>query len=264
VLGRAIGSNSIASTSTCRIRRDRHRMNRSGPPKALVVDDDARLRDLLRRYLTDNGLTVYTAENGQAMNKLWLRERFDVLILDLMMPGEDGLTVLRRLRGANDTTPIIMLTAKGEDVDRIVGLEMGADDYLPKPFNPRELLARINAVLRRKGADELPCAPTQDAVSVGFGEFVLDLATRTLKKSGEDVPLTTGEFAVLKVFARHPRLPLSREKLMELARGREYEAFDRSLDVQISRLRKMIESDPSKPKYIQTVWGLGYVFMPDQ
>jgi two-component system phosphate regulon response regulator OmpR len=184
------------------------------------------------------------------MNKLWLRERFDVLILDLMMPGEDGLTVLRRLRGANDTTPIIMLTAKGEDVDRIVGLEMGADDYLPKPFNPRELLARINAVLRRKGADELPGAPTQDAVSVGFGEFVLDLATRTLKKSGEDVPLTTGEFAVLKVFARHPRLPLSREKLMELARGREYEAFDRSLDVQISRLRKMIESDPSKPKYI--------------
>ncbi|HYS13908.1 MAG TPA: two-component system response regulator OmpR [Burkholderiaceae bacterium] len=231
--------------------------------RLLVVDDDPRLRDLLRRYLTDNGFNVYVAENAQAMNKLWLRERFDLLILDLMMPGEDGLSVLRRLRGSNDPTPIIMLTAKGEDVDRIVGLEMGADDYLPKPFNPRELLARINAVLRRKAAEEVPGAPTQDDKSVTFGEFALDLGTRSLTKAGEPVPLTTGEFAVLKVFARFPRVPLSREKLMELARGREYEAFDRSLDVQISRLRKLIEPDPSKPKYIQTVWGLGYVFIPD-
>ncbi|MCA3219460.1 MAG: two-component system response regulator OmpR [Burkholderiales bacterium] len=239
-------------------------MNRSGPPKVLVVDDDPRLRDLLRRYLNDNGFAVYTAENAQAMNKLWLRERYDVLILDLMMPGEDGLSILRRLRGSNDATPVIMLTAKGEDVDRIIGLEMGADDYLPKPFNPRELLARMSAVLRRKGADEPPGAPAQGAASVRFGEFELDLSTRTLRKDGADVPLTTGEFAVLKVFARHPRMPLSREKLMEMARGREYEAFDRALDVQISRLRKMIEPDPSKPRYIQTVWGLGYVFVPDQ
>jgi two-component system phosphate regulon response regulator OmpR len=237
-------------------------MNRSAH-KVLVVDDDSRLRDLLRRYLGDNGFAVHVAENATAMNKLWLRERYDVLILDLMMPGEDGLSVLRRLRGSNDKTPVIMLTAKGEDVDRIVGLEMGADDYLPKPFNPRELLARINAVLRRKGADELPGAPAQDAGSVRFGEFELDLATRTLTKSGEQVAITTGEFAVLKVFARYPKIPLSREKLMEMARGREYEAFDRSLDVQISRLRKMIEPDPAKPKYIQTVWGLGYVFIPD-
>jgi two-component system phosphate regulon response regulator OmpR len=140
---------------------------------------------------------------------------------------------------------------------------MGADDYLPKPFNPRELLARINAVMRRKGQDEAPGAPSQEAKSVEFGGFVLDLGTRTLTKNGEQVPLTTGEFAVLKVFARYPRTPLSREKLMEMARGREYEAFDRSLDVQISRLRKMIEPDPAKPKYIQTVWGLGYVFIPD-
>ncbi|HUL63942.1 MAG TPA: two-component system response regulator OmpR [Burkholderiaceae bacterium] len=231
--------------------------------RLLVVDDDARLRDLLRRYLTDNGFNVYVAENAQAMNKLWLRERFDLLILDLMMPGEDGLSVLRRLRGSNDPTPVIMLTAKGEDVDRIVGLEMGADDYLPKPFNPRELLARINAVLRRKAADEVPGAPTQEDKTVTFGEFTLDLGTRSLTKGGEPVALTTGEFAVLKVFARFPRVPLSREKLMELARGREYEAFDRSLDVQISRLRKLIEPDPAKPKYIQTVWGLGYVFIPD-
>jgi len=231
--------------------------------RILVVDDDPRLRDLLRRYLSDNGFNVYVAENGQAMNKLWLRERFDLLILDLMMPGEDGLAILRRLRGGNDKTPIVMLTAKGEDVDRIVGLEMGADDYLPKPFNPRELLARINAVLRRRAAEEAPGAPSQEDVSVNFGEFSLDLGTRSLTKAGEPVPLTTGEFAVLKVFARFPRVPLSREKLMELARGREYEAFDRSLDVQISRLRKLIEPDPSKPKFIQTVWGLGYVFVPD-
>jgi two-component system, OmpR family, phosphate regulon response regulator OmpR len=197
------------------------------------------------------------------MNKLWQRERYDALILDLMMPGEDGLAILRRLRGINDPTPIIMLTAKGEDVDRIVGLEMGADDYLPKPFNPRELLARLNAVLRRRGPDEAPGAPAQDIKSVEFGEFALDLQTRTLTRAGEPVPLTTGEFAVLKVFARYPRVPLSREKLMEMARGREYEAFDRSLDVQISRLRKLVEPDPSKPRYIQTVWGLGYVFIPD-
>ncbi len=231
--------------------------------KVLVVDDDQRLRDLLRRYLGDNGFNVYVAENAQAMNRIWLRERFDVLVLDLMMPGEDGLSILRRLRGGNDRTPIVMLTAKGEDVDRIIGLEMGADDYLPKPFNPRELLARINAVLRRRGAEESPGAPSGGAEAVSFGDFVLDLATRTLTRAGEPVTLTTGEFAVLKAFARHPRVPLSREKLMEMARGREYEAFDRSLDVQISRLRKLIEPDPTKPRFIQTVWGLGYVFIPD-
>ena len=231
--------------------------------KILVVDDDARLRDLLRRYLGENGFSVFVAESAQAMNRLWQRERYDLLILDLMMPGEDGLSVMRRLRGASDPTPIIMLTAKGEDVDRIVGLEMGADDYLPKPFNPRELLARINAVLRRRGPDDAPGAPAQDGKPIEFGGFVLDLVTRTLTKNGEPVPLTTGEFAVLKAFARYPRVPLSREKLMEMARGREYEAFDRSLDVQISRLRKLVEPDPSKPRYIQTVWGLGYVFIPD-
>ena len=231
--------------------------------RVLVVDDDLRLRDLLRRYLTEQGFHVVTAENAQAMNKLWLRERYDMLILDLMLPGEDGLSICRRLRGAGDQTPIIMLTAKGEDVDRIVGLEMGADDYLPKPFNPRELVARINAVLRRKGAEEAPGAPSEKPQVFEFGDFVLDLGTRTLKKNGESMSLTTGEFSVLKVFARHARQPLSREKLMELARGREYEVFDRSLDVQISRLRKLIEPDPSSPLYIQTVWGLGYVFIPE-
>lgn len=232
-------------------------------PKLLVVDDDPRLRDLLRRYLGENGFQVFVADNGVTMNRLWLRERFDALILDLMMPGEDGLQILRHLREQKDTTPIIMLTARGEDVDRIVGLEMGADDYIPKPFNPRELLARIHAVLRRRPVADAPGAPSMTDEVVKFGEFELDLGTRVLRKNGEPVPLTTGEFAVLKAFARHPKQPLSRDKLMEIARGREYEAFDRSLDVQVSRLRKMIEPDPSKPRFLQTVWGVGYVFIPD-
>ncbi|RCS59675.1 two-component system response regulator OmpR [Parvibium lacunae] len=232
-------------------------------PRILVVDDDQRLRDLLRRYLSEQNFNVYVAENAIAMNKLWIRERFDLLVLDLMLPGEDGLSICRRLRAADDQTPIIMLTARAEEADRITGLEIGADDYLAKPFNPRELLARIHAVLRRKAPTEVPGAPSQSQEIIHFGDFVLDLATRQLSKNGEDIPLTTGEFSVLKVFARHPRTPLSREKLMELARGREYEVFDRSLDVQISRLRKLLEPDPTKPRYIQTVWGLGYVFVPD-
>lgn len=232
-------------------------------PKILIVDDDPRLRDLLRRYLGENGFNVLVSENGEAMKRLWVREHFDVLILDLMMPGEDGLAILKRLRAEKDMTPVIMLTARGEDVDRILGLELGADDYLGKPFNPRELLARIHAVLRRRPRQGAPGAPSMENEVVKFGDFELDLGTRVLKKNGEIVPLTTGEFAVLKAFARHPRQPLSRDKLMEMARGREYEAFDRSLDVQVSRLRKLLEPDPSKPRYLQTVWGLGYVFIPD-
>lgn len=232
-------------------------------PKILVVDDDPRLRDLLRRYLGENDFSVSVADGGQSMNRLWIREHFDVLILDLMMPGEDGLQILRRLRAAKDTTPVIMLTARGEDVDRIVGLELGADDYLAKPFNPRELLARIHAVLRRRPVKDEPGAPSNEKEIVKFGIFELDLGRRELRKNGVAVTLTTGEFSVMKAFARHARQPLSREKLMELARGREYEAFDRSLDVQVSRLRKLIEVDPTKPRYLQTVWGLGYVFIPD-
>lgn len=232
-------------------------------PKILIVDDDPRLRDLLRRYLGENGFNVLVSENGEAMKRLWVREHFDVLILDLMMPCEDGLAILKRLRAEKDMTPVIMLTARGEDVDRILGLELGADDYLGKPFNPRELLARIHAVLRRRPRQDAPGAPSMENEVVKFGDFELDVGTRVLKKNGEIVPLTTGEFAVLKAFARHPRQPLSRDKLMEMARGREYEAFDRSLDVQVSRLRKLLEPDPSKPRYLQTVWGLGYVFIPD-
>ncbi len=228
-----------------------------------MVDDDLRLRELLKRYLSEQGFGVSLAQDAPAMDKLLARERFDLMVLDLMMPGEDGLSVCRRLRGAKDAIPIIMLTAKGDDVDRIVGLEMGADDYLPKPFNPRELVARIHAVLRRRAALPPPGAPALDKGEVSFGEVTVNLATRALKRAGTSVSLTTGEFGLLKVLLAHPRVPLSRDKLMELARGREYEVFDRAIDVQISRLRKLVESDPAHPLHIQTVWGFGYVFVPD-
>jgi two-component system phosphate regulon response regulator OmpR len=178
------------------------------------------------------------------------------------MPREDGLAICRDVRSRSNL-PVIMLTARSAPVDRIVGLEMGADDYLPKPFNPRELVARIQAVLRRRPPPAPPGAPSTDPQIAEFGEFHLNLATRSLTKSGEDVPLTTGEFALLKVLVQHPRVPLSRDKLMELARGREYEVFDRSIDVQVSRLRRLIETDAAKPAFIQTVWGFGYVFIPD-
>ncbi len=233
------------------------------PDRILVVDDDDRLRELLRRYLTQEGFDVLLASDGKGLDKLLLRDSVDMIVLDLMMPGEDGLSICRRLRAANDQTPIIMLTAKGDDVDRIVGLEVGADDYLPKPFNPRELLARIHAVLRRRPQNELPGAPSATQEVVEFGEFSFDMGARPLHRNGQAVALTTGEYSMLKVLVRHARQPLSREKLAQLARGRGFEPFDRSLDVQVSRLRKLIEADPGAPRYIQTVWGLGYVFIPD-
>ncbi len=231
--------------------------------KILVVDDDQRIRDLLRRYLVQEGFDVIQAEDAKALNRILLRETVDLIVLDLMLPGEDGLSICRRLRAANDKTPIIMLTAKVEDVDRIVGLEVGADDYLGKPFNPRELLARIHAVLRRRPPVEAPGAPSSENEVVKFGPYSFDLATRSLAKGDQELPLTTGEFAMLKALVRHPRQPMSRDKLAQMARGREFEPFDRSLDVQVSRLRKMLEVDAAAPRYIQTVWGVGYVFVPD-
>lgn len=230
--------------------------------KILVVDDDMRLRALLERYLVEQGFKVRTSANSEQMDRLLERETFHLMVLDLMLPGEDGLSICRRLRQANNEIPIVMLTAKGDEVDRIIGLELGADDYLPKPFNPRELLARIRAVLRRKTA-EIPGAPANEEATIEFGEFKLNLATREMSRNDESMPLTSGEFAVLKALVSHPREPLSRDKLMNLARGREYSALERSIDVQVSRLRRMIEADPSNPRYIQTVWGLGYVFVPD-
>jgi len=167
------------------------------PDRIAVVDDDARIRDLLRRYLTQEGFDVLLAEDAKALNRLLTRENIDLIVLDLMLPGEDGLSICRRLRAASDTTPIIMLTAKVEDVDRIVGLEVGADDYLTKPFNPRELLARIHAVLRRRPAPEAPGAPSKEAQVVSFGPFEFDLSLRRLTKDGQQMALTTGEFSML-------------------------------------------------------------------
>ncbi|MBC8950480.1 MULTISPECIES: two-component system response regulator OmpR [Xenorhabdus] len=230
--------------------------------KILVVDDDMRLRALLERYLSEQGFQVRSVANAEQMDRLLTRESIQLIILDLMLPGEDGLSICRRLRSQHNSIPIIMISAKGEEIDRIVGLEIGADDYLAKPFNPRELLARMRAVLRRQ-AKELPGAPTPDDAVIKFGKFKLDLGTREMFHQDGLLPLTSGEFSVLKVLVSHPREPLSRDKLMNLARGREYGAMERSIDVQISRLRRLIEEDPSHPRYIQTVWGLGYVFVPD-
>src|SRR5471032_1322968 len=187
--------------------------------KIMVVDDDVRLRDLLRRYLTEQGFNVFTAENATAMNKLWLRERYDLLVLDLMLPGEDGLSICRRLRGAGDHTPIIMLTAKGEDVDRIVGLEMGADDYLPKPFNPRELVARIRAILRRtRPASAADIEP--EVLTVGDVE--LDPATRSVQRAGQPVDLTSVEFNLLEVLLREAGRVVTRERLVNAVLSRKF------------------------------------------
>jgi len=231
-------------------------------PNILVVEDDRETRTLIAKYLRNNACNVTAVSDGREMSRAMADHRVDLIILDVMLPGEDGLSLCRKVR-SEAQTPIIMLTARGEDVDRIVGLEMGADDYLPKPFNPRELLARINAVLRRRSPAGPPGAPAATGDLHRFGPFEFNLATRALSKEGKSVSLTTGEFSVLKVLVQHPRQPLSRDKLMELARGREYEVFDRSIDVQVSRLRKLVEKDPANPAYIQTVWGFGYVFVPD-
>jgi two-component system, OmpR family, phosphate regulon response regulator OmpR len=228
----------------------------------LVVDDDAEIRKLLGEYLERNGFRVSLATDGTEMRRALDRSRPDIVVLDLMLPGDSGLKLCRDLR-VESSLPVIMLTARAEEVDRIVGLEMGADDYLPKPFNPRELVARIHAVLRRQRAPEMPGAPSADERVVEFGPYALNLATRALSRDGENVPLTTGEFSLLKALASHPREPMSRDKLMELARGREHESYDRSIDVQVSRLRRLLGEDPQSPRFIQTVWGFGYVFVPD-
>lgn len=243
-------------------------MMNATPPRhrILVIDDDLRLRDLLKRYLTEQGFAVDTLPDGVGIDRAFTRNRYDLLVLDIMLPGDDGFAICRRLRAsasAEAGLPIIMLTAKGDDVDRIIGLEMGADDYLPKPFNPRELVARINAVLRRRAPLPTPGAPEESEETVNFGPFSLNLGTRELRRDDVPLPMTTGEFGLLKVLIQHARTPLSRDKLTELARGREHDNFDRAIDVQVSRLRKLLGEDPANPRYLQTVWGLGYVFIPD-
>jgi two-component system phosphate regulon response regulator OmpR len=237
-------------------------LQNKNPPKILMVDDDVRMRELLQRYLTDQGFTIKVVADSNEMDEVLQQEQVDLLVLDLMLPGEDGLAICRRLRATGNAIPIIMLTARGDEVDRIIGLEMGADDYLPKPFNPRELLARINAIMRRQVRVQ-PSAPGLSNNTFSFGDFIFDPSTRSLSRNGESITITSGEYALLKVFIDHPRQPLSRDRLMQLARGRELDVFDRSIDVQVSRLRRLIEADPAHPRYLQTMWGFGYVFVPD-
>ena len=227
-----------------------------------VVDDDPELRKMVGTYLIDQGYDVRCLCDVKQMEARLEFQRPDLVVLDLMLPGDDGLTALRRLRDAGDDLPVVMLTARGEAVDRIIGLEQGADDYLGKPFLPRELSARIEAVLRRRST--VPAGPpVAEGGQVSFGENVLDLSARTLLQNDQPVVITSGEFSLLAAFVQHPHRPLSRERLIELARGPGCETDSRSMDVQVSRVRKLVEPDPTRPRYLQTVWGYGYVFVPD-
>ncbi|MEB3105245.1 MAG: response regulator [Cyanobacteriota bacterium] len=227
-----------------------------------VVDDDPQLQDLLAEVLGGHGYQVRCHGDTRQLDSWLERQRPDLVVLDLMLPGDDGLSWLRRLRDRGDDLPVLMLTARADGVDRIIGLEQGADDYLGKPFLPRELIARIEAVLRRRMP--LPTgAPREAAEPIRFGPFALDPSTRQLTRHGQPLELTSGEFSLLLAFASHPQRPLSRERLIELARGPASDTDSRSMDVQVSRLRRLIENDPRRPRWIQTVWGYGYVFVPD-
>ncbi len=226
--------------------------------RVLVVDDDAGLRDLLSEYLVKQGFVVETARDGREMDERMAAAMPDLVVMDLMLPGEDGLSLTRRIKALRHI-PVIMLSARGEDIDRIVGLEVGADDYLAKPFNPRELLARIRAVMRRGGGE--PMAREKDE-NARFGPFALDLAAQRLSREGEDIPLTQAEFTLLKVFVEHPNRALSRDQIMDWLKGFERDPFDRSIDVRVTRLRRKLEDDPANPFYIRTVWGQGYLFAP--
>lgn len=222
----------------------------------LVVDDDPELRELTQAYLEQQGFTVACVESGEAMDAYLEKSSADLIILDLMLPGEHGLSIAQRLK-KHSSIPIIIVSAQGEDVDRIVGLEVGADDYLAKPFNPRELLARVRAVLRRSQP------PTATAVAaVEFGEFALDQNAHRLSKNGDTVPLTSGEFDLLSILVSHPNKVLDRDRILDLLTGAERSPFDRSIDVRVTRLRAKIEPDPANPVYIRTIWGKGYMFCP--
>lgn len=231
--------------------------------RLLVVDDDAELRQLLSSYLTRHGFDVLLLPDTVQLDTYLERYSPHLIILDLMMPGEDGLTACRRLRSGTaknggESIPIIMLTARDEALDRILGLEMGADDYVGKPFEARELLARIEAVLRRN-----PAMPFEGASKpFHFGPFCCDFDARELRREGNLINLTGGEFSLLSVLIRNANRPLKRERLLELTRGGESDSLDRAIDMQIYRLRRSIEDDPSHPRYIRTIWGLGYVFVP--
>lgn len=231
-------------------------------PHILVVDDHREIREALTKYLKRNGMRVSAADGGQAMKAALKTSAVDLVVLDVMMPGEDGLTLCRHLRETTDL-PVIMLTAMAEDTDRVVGLEIGADDYVTKPFNPRELLARIRAVLRRSAA--APRARDRiEPVTYRFDHWTFDLARQEVQADdGMAIPLSTAEFKLLQALVERPHMVLSRDQLLDLTAGRSAQAFDRSIDNQVSRLRRKIERDPKAPEIVKTVWGGGYVFACD-
>ena len=234
----------------------------SGAPHILIVDDHREIRDLVSRALTKEGFRVSAAADGRAMRKVLADSRIDLILLDLMLPGEDGLSLCRSLR-AGSGIPIIMLTAKGDELDRVIGLEMGADDYLPKPFGSRELIARIRAVLRRSPQTASASKPAKAPERYRFDRWRLDTGLRELlRDDGVTIVLSTGEYDLLIAFLERPQRVLSRDQLLDLARGRAANALDRSIDTQVSRLRRKLELDPSDPKIIKTVWGGGYTFTP--
>ena len=225
------------------------------PARILVVDDDPELRSLLQRFLSEHGFQVRAADGGKAMDAALQRGPADVVVLDLMMPGEDGLAVLRRLRAGGDQTPVIMLTARGDPIDRVLGLEMGADDYLAKPFLPRELVARIAALLRRLGPER---TMSRDE-TVAIGPLTINFSAMTACRDGEVLPLSSREYALLSALARSHGRPLSRAQLIDRALGRDAEVTDRAIDVQVGRLRRAIGDDAANPRFVRTVWGVGYV-----
>ncbi|NTV94402.1 MAG: response regulator [Thiobacillus sp.] len=231
------------------------------PERILVVDDDPALRELLRAYLGDTGFTVDLAGDGGEMHYAMAQARPDAIVLDLMLPGADGLALTRELRarpGPEAQIPILMLSARGEEIDRVVGLEVGGDDYLAKPFSPRELLARLRALLRRAHA----AVPASEPEFLAFGPFQLDLAARRLLRDGTDVSLSGAEFDLLKALAQRPNRVLNRDVLLDLLKGYERDPYDRTVDIRVGRLRRKIEPDPANPVYIRTVRGEGYLFNP--
>lgn len=230
----------------------------------LVVDDEPELREMLEEYLTQQGFRVTTAANGAVLRRLLEEQPVDLVLLDIRMPGEDGLSLARFIR-ERYSAGVIMVTAAGAVVDRVVGLEVGADDYIGKPFDPRELLARIKSVLRRLAtpAPADPPAAAQSAARIRIGRCLLDLEShRLFDQNGGDIPLTSMEFDLLHAFATHPNRVLTRDQLLELAHHRGWEPFDRSIDIRITRLRRKVEADPAKPQAIKTVRGKGYLFAP--
>ena len=229
--------------------------------RILVVDDDSELRLLIKEYLEKNGFTVDTVESGETMDGYLGNSKTDLIILDLMLPGEHGLSIAQRLKKQMEI-PIIIVSAQGDDVDRIVGLEIGADDYLAKPFNPRELLARVRAVLRRSSSAVFFGNVETDRLT--FGEFEVDISAHRLTRGPDLIQLTSGEFDLLSILVKNPNKVLDRDRILDLLTGAERSPFDRSIDVRITRLRAKIEVDPANPLYIKTIWGKGYMFCPGE